>query len=98
MNERQYQADLIKRIKRRFAGCHVMKNDPAVTQGIPDILILYGNTWAMLEVKMEDDSARQPNQEYYVEKFGGMSFASFINPSTEDRVLHELESSFASAR
>jgi hypothetical protein len=69
-----------------------MKNDPSEMQGIPDILILYNNTWAMLEVKMAHDSDRRPNQEHYVRTFNNMSFAAFINPDNEEDVLNDLQS------
>ncbi len=45
----------------------------------------------MLEVKMDALAKEQPNQEFYIEELGEMSYASFINPSNEDRVLDELQ-------
>jgi hypothetical protein len=74
-----------------------MKNDPQQIQGIPDLLILFNNTWAMLEVKMGVNSAQQPNQAYHVERYNDMSFASFINPDTEEAVLNALQQTFRSA-
>jgi hypothetical protein len=97
MNERAYQRELIKRIKARFPGCVVMKNDPQLRQGVPDLLILYGGTWAMLEVKMDADSPMQSNQEFYVEKFANMSYAAFINPGNEEQILDDLQQTFRSA-
>lgn len=90
MREPAYQAELVNRIERMFPGCFIMRNDPSVTQGIPDLLILYGSTWAMLEVKVSWDSDEQPNQQYYVDMFNNMSFAAFIHPQNEDRVLYEM--------
>lgn len=98
MNERDYQKELIKRIKKRFPGCTVMKTDPVQQQGIPDILILFQRTWAMLEVKMDSNSPRQPNQEHYVAHYNELSFASFINPDNEEEVLDALQSTFGSTR
>lgn len=91
MREPLYQRDLIKKIKTMFPGCFILKNDPAFMQGVPDILILYRDRWAMLEVKMDASSNVQPNQQYYIDQLGEMSYASFINPSTEERVLNELQ-------
>jgi hypothetical protein len=94
MNERQYEVKLRRKIRARFPGCHIMKNDARGTQGIPDLLILFNNRWAMLEVKIDGVSTKQPNQDYYVEHFNHMSFASFINPNTEEEVLNALQSAF----
>lgn len=91
MRESQYRRDLVKKLKELFPGCYITKGAANETQGIPDILILYGPRWAMLEVKMANSSNKQPNQEYYIHTFGEMSFASFINPSTEREVLDELQ-------
>lgn len=90
LTEATYQTKLIKKLKQRFPGCHVVKNNPAHTQGIPDLLILIENQWAMLEIKLSETSPRQPNQEHYVHQFDQMGFASFISPESEDRVLDEL--------
>lgn len=91
MRERAYQAKLVKRIKKDFPGCVVIRNDPRERQGIPDLLILFRDRWAMLEVKMSSTSDVEPNQTYYVETFGQMSYCSFICPEFEERVFNELQ-------
>ena len=93
-NEAVYQAKLITKLEVLLPGCFIIKNDPATNQGIPDILILFREHWAMLEVKMTGNSSKQPNQDYYIGMFGDMSFASFINPQNEDQVLFDLQSTF----
>ena len=98
MRESAYQRDLIKRIALMFPGCFILKNDPSFMQGVPDILILYEDRWAMLEVKMGDLAHIQPNQEFYIETLNEMSFASFINPDTEEDVLNELQRAFGTRR
>jgi hypothetical protein len=94
MNETQYQMKLIEKIRELLPGCVILKNDPRYMQGVPDILILYNNTWAMLEVKRSLTAGLRPNQEYYVGLLNDMSFASFINPDNEERVLNDLQHSF----
>jgi hypothetical protein len=93
-NEATYQAGLIKRLRNMFPGCHVQKNDPAENQGAPDLLILFRDRWAMLEVKASASAPTRPNQPYHVDKFNEMSFAAIIYPENEDEVLHELQASF----
>ena len=89
--ERDYQAKLIKKIKDQFPGCIVMKNDSSYIQGIPDLLVLYRDKWASLEVKRSVTASHRPNQEYYVDLMDGMSFSRFISPDNEKEVLHEME-------
>ncbi len=95
MTEAQFQTKLIKKIKAMFPGCVAIKNDAGYQQGMPDWTILYNTHWASLEVKASRASARQPNQEYFVEQLDGMSFAAVIYPENEEEVLLALEQAFA---
>jgi hypothetical protein len=89
-SEAAYQKTLIDKLEVMFDGCLIQKQDPASRQGLPDLLILWGPRWAMLEVKCSARSPVQPNQEYYVNHFSQMSFSSFIYPEIEADVLHDL--------
>lgn len=90
--ERDFQGNLIKKIKQRFPECMVLKNDPTYIQGIPDLLILNNDKWAALECKKSADSPARPNQPYYVSKMNGMSYAAFVYPENEEEVLNEVQS------
>ena len=96
--ERDFQARLIKELKQIFKGCIIMKNDSSYIQGIPDLLILYRDKWAALEVKKSATASHRPNQEYYVELMDEMSFASFIYPENKEEVLYELQQTLFSRR
>lgn len=89
--ERDFQANLIKELKELFPGCLVLKNDSGYLQGIPDLTILYGGSWAVLEVKKSANEAIQPNQEYYIDILDQMSFAAFVYPENKEAVLNELQ-------
>ena len=93
--ESRFQADLIRDIYKAFPGCLVLKNDPNYIQGIPDLLILYKNHWAALEVKRSIDAPHQPNQQYYVDLMSQMSYASFVYPENREEVMYGLQQSFA---
>lgn len=88
MRESQFQAQLIRDL--RDDGCLVLKNDSGYLQGVPDLMVLYGNRWAMLEVKRDARSPVQPNQEYYVDILDRMSFAAFIHPGNKETVLNDM--------
>lgn len=93
-SEATYQNKLITNLKKRFPGCFILKNDPEEYQGIPDLLILFGAHWAVLEVKLSSNSRVQPNQEHYIKLFNDLSFGAFICPENEKQVLQDLEYSF----
>ena len=90
MAENKFKTKLIDEIEDLFPGCIVTHLDPNEIQGIPDLLILYRNKWAVLEGKDYADARHQPNQDYYVELMDRMSFAAFIYPENKDEVLDAL--------
>lgn len=92
--EGKFQDKLRDELKEMFPGCFVTKMDSK--QGIPDLLILWNEHWALLECKRSKDAKHQPNQDYYVDKFNEMSFSSFIFPENKESVLNELQSAFQS--
>lgn len=93
MLERDYQAALIKRIKELLPGCIVLKNDSGYMQGVPDLTVLYGDRWGVLEVKKSEKAMKPevPNQPWYVQELDRMSFADFIYPENEEQVLRDLQ-------
>jgi len=94
--ESEFQADVKKAVEARFPGCYVAKQD--TKQGTPDLLVLYGKHWALLENKIDENAKHQPNQDWYVNHFNEMSFSAFVNPSNLEEVLDEMERSFQVAR
>lgn len=98
MLERDFQVIVIKELRRRFPGCVILKNDSEYMQGIPDLTVLWKDRWAMLEVKAEEDSPHQPNQEWYIYELDKMSYAAFIYPANKEEVLDDLQRAFKSPR
>lgn len=99
--ESYFQSRLVRKLNQMFPGCLVMKNDEQYIQGIPDLTILYGRQYAVLEVKRGAREALdpEPNQAYYLEHIIGMGgFAAFIYPENEEEVLDALQRTFESVR
>ena len=96
--ESEFQHSLIKELKERFPGAVVLKNDANYIQGIPDLVVLYGDKWGMFECKASSSASHRPNQDYYISSLNKLSFASFISPETKEEVLNELERSFKAGR
>jgi hypothetical protein len=64
VTESQFQSKLIKKLKQLFPGCEITKLDALYQQGFPDLLILWKDKWAVLEVKISEKASRQPNQDF----------------------------------
>lgn len=94
--ESQYQAELIKKLKRMFPGCIVLKNDPNYIQGFPDLTVMFETHWAVLEVKRAASAPLRPNQEHYISQASRMSFGAVIYPENEEEVLCALSRLFFS--
>jgi hypothetical protein len=94
--EREYENKVCKKIMSEFPGAMVLKLDSLFIQGIPDRLVLFGDTWASLEIKRYPKAMIQPNQDFYVKKLNNMSYASFLNPANEREVFNDLQRIFGS--
>lgn len=90
MLENRFKTNLKKEIEQLLPGCFVLHLDPNEIQGIPDLIILYGNKWAAIEGKRSATASARPNQHYYVELMDKMAYSSFIYPENKDQVLDEL--------
>ena len=93
--ESQFQKSLMDKIRDRYPGCMILKNDSSYIQGIPDWTILYKDKWAVLEAKRDKNAKKQPNQPYYVKTLNDMSFSRFVYPENEEEVLKELHNILA---
>lgn len=94
--EAQYQAELIQKLKKSFPGCIVLKNDPNYIQGFPDLTVLYGKHWVLLEVKRRYNAQVRPNQKHYIDLGKKMSYAAFVFPENEEQVFRALSRLFFS--
>ena len=94
--ESVFQRNLKKRLEDEFPGCMVLKNDANYVQGVPDLIVLYNDRWAMLECKKSEKASHRPNQDYYVKMLDEMSYASFVYPENVEGVLNDLREAFRS--
>ena len=95
MQEKMFQQQVIARIGRMLPGCYILKNDSTYMQGVPDIIVLYGPKWAMLEIKRSEKdvmpSKLRPNQALHTSRLSDMGFAEFIYPDNAEEILHALQ-------
>ncbi len=92
MLESEFQRNLIEELQGLFPDALIYKNE--TKQGLPDLTVLYGKHWALLECKKSADASHRPNQDYYVQRADQMSFSRFIYPENKQEVLDELQQAF----
>lgn len=86
--EGKFQDGLKDTLSKLFPTSIIMKVKGI--QGIPDLLVLYKNKWALLECKRSSTAIHRPNQDRLVELCNKMSFSSFIFPENKEEVLNRL--------
>jgi hypothetical protein len=96
--ESPFQRKLIQEIRVLFPGCVILKNDANYLQGVPDLIVLWHEHYAMLECKSSISAVHQPNQDEYVDLFHSWSFSAFVYPQNKDQVLDELQRAFGARR
>lgn len=94
MLESTFQKKVKDEIKKEFPDAVLLKNDATIIQGIPDLLILWKNKYAMLECKQSKKAKKRPNQDYWVDRLNSMSFSAFIYPENMKEVLDGLKQFF----
>lgn len=92
--EREIEKEFVRDLNERLPGGRWIKGNSQMQQGIPDRMFLHGPHWAMIEFKREEDSDRQENQAWFIEKFNGMSYAAIVSPENRDEVLDEIQRHF----
>lgn len=95
MLESQFQAGLKEELRVRFPGCIILPGDANTIQGFPDLLILFGPTWAALECKRSAQAPLRPNQRYYVDLLDNLAFAAVVYPENMKEILDAMEQAFA---
>lgn len=96
--ESKFQSELKELIEKRLPGCVVLVKPGFTTLGFPDLLILYKNQWAALEVKRSQNEPYQPGQEWWIGELDQMGFAAMICPENLKETLDEVFRSFGLGR
>lgn len=100
MLESKFQNQILKpAIKEMLPGCVIMKNDENTVQGIPDLLVLYENKYAMIECKRSATASFRPNQKFYLDKFANWGTLSLVAyPENLDEVLDQIGAYFHASK
>jgi hypothetical protein len=99
--EGPFQTEVRHSIEQLLPGSWVLKLDSSYLQGIPDLLVIWRDRWAILEVKRREPRGPrdfEPNQPWYLDTFNEMSFAACIYPENKEEVLRGLHQAFTARR
>jgi len=100
MRENVFKAKVIEKLKKALGPCVVIKISPVnQIEGFPDLLILYEERWAALEVKKSERAYAGSNQEWWIMHLGQMgAYTNFIYPENMSEVLNEVQHALQSHR
>lgn len=89
------ESDLQTKIRKylKSKGCYVLviKPQPGIPDGCPDILFTLEGFWGALEVKKSPEAGYQPLQKETLEKFSTWSWAKRVDPTDWPEIMQELE-------
>ena len=95
--EADFKSKLYKEIRNKCPGTEVIPHDAGYLQGFPDATVYFPNgKYVLLEGKRTENSARQPNQDYYVNDSPLSPNAMFVYPENKKEVLKEIERRYKS--
>ena len=92
--ESDFQKYFREALENILPGCIILKNDPTLRQGFPDLILLYKNKYAIFEMKRNSKSSKRPNQQYYIDYLGQWVIARIVSPENYKEVLNEVQRSF----
>lgn len=99
MLESKFQASLKEELENVYLpGCIVLKNDANLRQGFPDLLILFGDRWAALEVKVSATAPFQPNQRWWIDTLSNMAYAGIIYPENKEEIIVQVQHALRTPR
>lgn len=89
--ESSLQSNIRKYLKSK--GCYVLviRPQPGIPDGCPDILFMLEGFWGAIEVKDSPTAKWQPLQKETLEKLNAWSWAKRVDPTNWHTIRQELE-------
>lgn len=89
--ESKLQSNIRQYLKNK--GCYVLviRAQPGIPDGCPDIIFVLEGFWAAIEVKASPKSPYKPLQEETLERLNDWSWAKRVDPTNWPEVKLELE-------
>lgn len=74
-------------------GCYVLviRPQPGIPDGCPDVIFFLEGFWGVIEVKKSPTAEYEPLQEVTLQRLGAWSFARRVDPTNWPTVKAELE-------
>lgn len=90
--ESDLQSEIRKYLKSKKCFVMVIRPQPGIPDGTPDIMFMLEGFWGGIEVKDSPTSKWQPLQKETLEKFNKWSWAKRVDPTNWPIIKKELES------
>lgn len=91
MLEKDFQAKVVKQLRKMGVKCFKQKMDATTSAGTPDYICLAGPVWFFLEFKKSKGAKKRPGQQENIDWATENSFGWFIYPENYDEVMAEIK-------
>ena len=92
MSKESYlQSEIRRYLKRKGCYVMVMRPQPGIPDGCPDIIFMIDGFWGAIECKDSPLAKYQPLQKETLEKFNEWSWARRVDPISWFKVRDELD-------
>ena len=89
--EKRLQTTIRKEAKKLGFEVLVIRPNPGIPDGFPDVLLLKEGFWGTIEVKDSPTAIYQPLQEERLEKYNDWSWSRRVDPTNWAEVHEELK-------
>ena len=89
--EKDFQAKFLTRLRKLGCKCYKQQMNATTRAGTPDVIVLVGPVWIMLEFKKSKNSPKRPGQQRNIDWAKENSFGWFVYPGVENEVYEAIK-------
>lgn len=89
--EKDFQAKFLTKLRKLGCKCYKQQMNATTRAGTPDVIVLLGPVWIMLEFKKAKNSPKRPGQQRNIDWANEVSFGWFVDPSCADEVYEQIK-------
>lgn len=89
--EKDFQSKFLAKLRKLGCKCYKQQMNATTRAGTPDVIVLLGPVWIMLEFKKAKNSPKRPGQQKNIDWANEVSFGWFVYPENADEVYEQIK-------